>query len=196
MIKKTISYGSYISVKNITSLGYLYDDMERKIMVPTSVSPVLKDKFGKTVELEDSNLNPEVLLLELNMYSGFEYTVNLKINKSSVLLGFSLEESTLPAFGITYKFYHIGGYNNYALAISYDSSVVSIELESSVIKKTGNCLGNVKGQLIGYSKVIDHSLNSYRTLTTKTPSSIDSLDKPRDPVLELNSLSSVVYKVR
>ena len=63
------------------------------------------------------------------------------------------------------------------------------------IKKVGNCLGNVKGQVIGYSSIIDPSLNSYRTLTTKNPSALDNFKKPRSPILEVNSLDVITYKV-
>ena len=195
MIKKTTNYSSTTDVKNVVNLGYLYNQAERQIMVPPSINPVLKDKFGNILQLGEEEGSDKVLLVELNMYSGFEDILELKINKSSVVLLFSLEETELPAFGISYKYYKIGGYDNYVLAIAYDSSVTSLVFPIRYIKKVGNCLGNVKGQVLGYSSIIDPSLNSYRTLTTKNPSALDNFKKPRSPVLEVNSLDVITYKV-
>lgn len=195
MIKKTYIHDSKVTVTDIVSLGYLYNEAERKIMVDKSITPLLKDKYGETYPLTYTATPSSVLLVELNMYKDFEYDIVIKVNKSDVIIPFSLIQQNIPAFGITYKFYPIGGHNNYCLAILYDTSVDTISFNNREVKKVGNCLGNVKGQIIGYTTIVDPTLNSYRTLTTKSVSSIDTQYKPFNPFLELNTLDLITYKV-
>lgn len=195
MIKKTTNYSGATGVNNVVNLGYIYNEADRQILVPPSVNPILKDTFGNISYLDLAENSDRLLLVEVNIYSGFETTLELKINRSSVLLLFSLEETELPAFGISYKYYRVGGYNNYVLAIACAPSVTSISIPIHYVKKVGNCLGNKKGQIIGYSNIINNSLNSYRTLTTKNPSALDNFKKPTSPFLESNSLDVITYKV-
>lgn len=195
MIKKTTNYSGATVINNVVNLGYIYNEAERQILVPPSVNPILKDTFGNISHLGSEENSNRLLLVEVNIYSGFEITLELKINRSSVLLLFSLEEVELPAFGISYKYYRIGGYNNYVLAIACAPSVTSISIPTHYVKKVGNCLGNKKGQIIGYSTIINNALNSYRTLTTKNPSALDNFKKPTSPILEANSLDVITYKV-